>query len=72
MTTQTQSDLGNIFRILVATDTHLGHKERDPIRGDDSFVAFEEILQLAKSLDVDFLLHGGDLFDLNKPSRHTM
>lgn len=62
----------NIFRILVATDTHLGHKEKDPIRIDDSFIVFDEILQLALSLNVDFLLHAGDLFDLHKPSRSTL
>jgi double-strand break repair protein MRE11 len=33
------------FRILVATDIHLGYKERDPVRGEDSFKAFEEVLK---------------------------
>lgn len=70
--TQTQTDAGNIFRIFIATDTHLGHKEKDPVRGNDSFVVFEEILRLALSLNADFVLHGGDLFDLHKPSRSTM
>lgn len=32
------------MRMLVATDSHLGFMERDPIRGADSFAAFEEIL----------------------------
>jgi double-strand break repair protein MRE11 len=32
---------------LVATDNHLGYLEKDPIRGEDSFVTFEEILQTA-------------------------
>ncbi len=36
------------LRIMIATDTHLGYAERDPIRGNDSFAAFEEILLLAK------------------------
>ena len=37
----------NIFRILIATDNHLGYAERDPIRGEDSFVTFREILKIA-------------------------
>ena len=32
---------------MVATDNHLGYMEKDPIRGNDSFVSFEEILQCA-------------------------
>ncbi|XP_050701729.1 double-strand break repair protein MRE11-like [Eriocheir sinensis] len=58
------------FRILVATDTHLGYAEKHPERGNDSFVAFEEVLQMAVEHAVDFILLGGDLFHENKPSRH--
>jgi len=36
------------LRIMVSTDNHLGFAERDPIRGLDSFAAFEEVLMLAK------------------------
>ncbi len=42
----------NTFRILIATDNHLGYLERDPIRGNDSFVAFEEVLRCAKEKQV--------------------
>jgi hypothetical protein len=38
----------NLFRILIATDNHLGAHERDPIRKNDSFIAFREILETAK------------------------
>lgn len=62
----------NIFRILVASDVHLGFMENDLIRGNDSFVTFEEILTIARDENVDFILHGGDLFHENKPSRHTL
>ena len=51
------------IRFLVATDIHLGHKEKHPIRSDDSFNALEEILTIANNSEVDFLLLGGDLFD---------
>ena len=60
---------GNIFRILIATDIHLGYDEKDTIKGNDSLVTFEEVLENAKNLNVDFVLLGGDLFHDNKPSR---
>ncbi|CAB0002214.1 unnamed protein product [Nesidiocoris tenuis] len=59
----------DIFKILVATDIHLGVHEKDPIRGDDSFNTFEEILLTAKEKDVDFILLGGDLFHDSKPTQ---
>ena len=62
----------DILRILVATDNHLGFMERDPIRGEDSFSAFEEILSTSKDKKVDFVLFAGDMFHENKPSRNTM
>eukprot|EP01062_Namystynia_karyoxenos_P066901 TRINITY_DN60822_c0_g1_i1.p1 TRINITY_DN60822_c0_g1~~TRINITY_DN60822_c0_g1_i1.p1 ORF type:complete len:691 (+),score=275.74 TRINITY_DN60822_c0_g1_i1:100-2172(+) len=60
------------IRILVATDNHLGAFEKSPVRRDDAFVTFEEILIKARELEVDFLLLGGDLFDENKPSHVTL
>ncbi|ETO29756.1 hypothetical protein RFI_07363 [Reticulomyxa filosa] len=59
------------FRILIVTDTHLGHLENDPIRRYDSFRAFDEALSIGQKYNVDFVLHGGDLFDKNCPSRFT-
>ncbi|UKK02823.2 hypothetical protein MACK_002920 [Theileria orientalis] len=60
------------IKILVFTDTHLGFKEEDTYRANDSMNTFEELLYLAKNLDVDLILHSGDLFDKNVPSRSTM
>jgi double-strand break repair protein MRE11 len=60
------------IRILVATDNHVGYEERHPIRGDDSWKAFHEIMCLAKERDVDLVLLAGDLFHDNKPSRKSM
>ncbi|KAJ3149384.1 Double-strand break repair protein mre11a [Geranomyces variabilis] len=57
------------FRILLATDNHLGYMEKDPVRANDSFNAFEEVLKIARKHAVDFILLGGDLFHENKPSR---
>ncbi|KAM5181167.1 double-strand break repair protein MRE11 [Mantella aurantiaca] len=65
-------DDDDTFKILVATDIHLGYMEKDAVRGNDTFVTFDEILRLAKDNEVDFLLLGGDLFHDNKPSRKTL
>ena len=60
------------FRIMISTDNHLGYMELDPIRGEDSFHSFREMLEAAKANQVDFVLLGGDLFHDNKPSRSTL
>ncbi|PWW71937.1 DNA repair exonuclease [Tuber magnatum] len=62
----------NTLRILIATDSHVGYNERDPIRGDDSWKTFDEVMSLAKDRDVDMVLLSGDLFHDNKPSRKAM
>ncbi|KAK5802053.1 Mre11 DNA-binding presumed domain-containing protein [Linnemannia elongata] len=69
---QGEGEEQDTFSILVATDNHLGYLEKDPVRGDDSFKAFEEILKLAAESEVDMILLGGDLFHDNKPSRKTL
>lgn len=40
------------FKILVATDIHLGYLEKDAIRGNDTFATFEEIMMCAKQNEV--------------------
>ncbi|KAK7420586.1 meiotic recombination [Neonectria magnoliae] len=60
------------IRILVATDNHVGFEERDAIRKDDSWRTFDEILNLARTEDVDMVLLAGDLFHDNKPSRKSL
>ena len=62
----------SVLRILVATDNHLGYLEKDPVRGNDSFDAFEQILQYGQEYNVDMMVLGGDLFHDNKPSRKTL
>ncbi|PVV04997.1 hypothetical protein BB560_000482 [Smittium megazygosporum] len=60
------------IRILIATDNHLGYLEKDPVRSLDSFYAFEEIFQLAKIKNADFVFLCGDIFHINQPSRTCM
>ncbi|CAG9317436.1 unnamed protein product [Blepharisma stoltei] len=63
---------GDIFRIMIATDNHLGYYERDQVRKDDSFRAVEEVLSKSLSENVDFLLLGGDLFHEHNPTKYTL
>ncbi|XP_055324860.1 double-strand break repair protein MRE11-like [Sitodiplosis mosellana] len=65
-------DPEDCFKILLATDIHLGYKEKDEIIGKDSFVTFAEILQHAKQREVDFILLGGDLFHDTNPSKEAL
>jgi double-strand break repair protein MRE11 len=65
-------DPENTLKILITTDNHLGYMEKDPERGEDSFIAFEEALEIAQAENVDFVLLGGDLFHENKPSRDCL
>ncbi|CAK8990510.1 Double-strand break repair protein MRE11, partial [Durusdinium trenchii] len=60
---------GDTLRILVLTDTHVGFNEKDKVRSKDSINTLEEALQVGKSSQADLILHGGDLFHDNKPSR---
>ncbi|KAB8342826.1 hypothetical protein FH972_022424 [Carpinus fangiana] len=60
------------IRILISTDNHVGYNERDPVRGDDSWKTFHEVMCLAKERDVDLVLLAGDLFHENNPSRKSM
>ena len=69
----THRDMDNeVLKILIHTDTHLGYMERDPHRLQDSFASFEEALMNAKDKKCDLVIHAGDMFHENKPSRQTM
>lgn len=57
------------LRILLATDIHLGYAEKHPIKTDDSFITFDEVLSIGVKEKVDMVLLGGDLYHENKPSR---
>lgn len=46
----------------MATDSHVGYEERDPIRKDDSWKSFDEVMQLAKAQDVGRLSFVFDSF----------
>lgn len=64
-------DSSDIFNIMITTDNHLGFKENDRVRQNDSFYSFEEALKIASKANLDFMVMGGDLFHDHKPSRKT-
>ena len=69
---QQEEEEDSVMKILLSTDNHLGYLERDAVRGNDSFAAFEEVLSLARLHKADMVLLSGDLFHDNKPSRMTL
>ncbi|XP_049927028.1 double-strand break repair protein MRE11 [Epinephelus moara] len=72
MSSESTLDDDDTFKILIATDIHLGYLEKDAIRGNDTYNTLDEILKCAKTNQVDFILLGGDLFHENKPSRRCL
>ncbi|EDR28118.1 double-strand break repair protein MRE11A, putative [Entamoeba dispar SAW760] len=62
----------NTFKILICSDTHLGAGEKSHCLNDDCYLAFEEILQQANQEDVDLILHSGDFFDDQNPSKYCL
>jgi len=60
------------MKILITSDNHLGYKETDTIRKNDSFITFDEVLQIGVSNNVDLILQVGDLFHDNRPSRYCI
>ncbi|XP_076459909.1 double-strand break repair protein MRE11-like [Babylonia areolata] len=60
------------FKILLATDVHLGYKHDDEVMAEDSMNTFKEVLEIAQDKEVDFVLLGGDLFHHNNPPREIL
>lgn len=60
------------IRILLTTDNHVGYLDSDPIRGNDSWITFQEITRLARTHDVDMIVQGGDLFHVSRPSKKAL
>lgn len=71
-TMEASQEVDSTVRILIASDNHIGFAERDPVRGEDSYNSFREVLEIARAEDVDMVLLAGDLFHENKPSRKSM
>jgi len=57
------------IRILHTADTHLGYRQyHSEVRRQDFFKAFEVVIQDAVDMQVDAVVHAGDLFDSRNPT----
>ncbi len=63
------------MRLLYLSDTHI-QRGRPARRKDDFFKAllkkFTEVVSLCRKLEVDYVIHGGDLFDQPKPDQGSI
>ena len=67
-----ERDEANTMRVLLVTDTHLGFQEDNEELGEDSYAALQEALEIARASGADFVLHSGDMFHNNRPSRQCL
>ncbi len=57
------------IRILHTADTHLGYRQyHNEVRRQDFFKAFEVVINDAVEMQVDAVVHAGDLFDSRNPT----
>ncbi|MCQ1536876.1 exonuclease SbcCD subunit D [Methanosarcina sp. KYL-1] len=57
------------IRILHTADTHLGYRQyHSEVRRKDFFDAFEAVIKDAIEMQVDAVVHAGDLFDSRNPT----
>ena len=57
------------IRIIHTADTHLGYKQyHSEVRRKDFFDAFEVVINDAVEMQVDAVVHAGDLFDSRNPT----
>ncbi|MGD2109606.1 MAG: metallophosphoesterase [Phycisphaerae bacterium] len=70
--------MGKSVRILHTADSHIGAelvirpRHSRPRRGDDFIASFRRVLARACELDVDLVVHAGDLFDRSRPSARAL
>ena len=56
-------------RVIHTGDTHIGYRQyHSPDRQADFFAAFEQVIDDAIDLDVDAIVHAGDLFHNTRPA----
>lgn len=61
--------MGEEIRLIHTADTHIGYRQyHSDIRRQDFLKAFENIINDAIEMDVDAILHAGDLFDSRNPT----
>ena len=66
------SDEAHVFKLAISASNFLGFLPHHPIRKNDSFEAFEEILKKARNCNADLLVLGGNLFAESSPSQEIL
>ena len=70
--------MSQALRILHTADSHIGAdlparpRLATPRRGDDFVSSFRRVIHRAFELDVDLVIHSGDLFNRSKPSSRAL
>jgi len=70
--------MSRALRILHTADSHIGAalparpRHTRPRRGDDFVASFRRALQRAFELNVDLVIHSGDLFNRSRPSSRAL
>ncbi len=59
------------MKLLLLSDTHIGFG-RGTERRDDATIAFQEIMERAREMEVDAVLFAGDMFNTSLPSSESM
>lgn len=58
-----------MIKIIHTADTHLGYKQyQSDVRKRDFFDSFDQIINEAIELNIDAVIHAGDLFDTRTPT----
>ncbi|NHJ48563.1 MAG: hypothetical protein FK733_12330 [Asgard group archaeon] len=65
------------MRCLAIADTHLGYQagktaEARKFMYNQMFSVFSDVLDIAREKKVDYVLHGGDIFNRSKPPKKTI
>ena len=55
------------------SDTHLGYRQYGKVERERDFAAaFQNIIEKIIDLDVDFVIHSGDLFETPRPTTDAL
>lgn len=66
------TDETHVFKLAVSSNNFLGFSSSHPIRKNDCFDVFDEVLKRCRFLNVDVLTLGGNLFDQASPSQEVL
>ena len=68
--------MNKAMKIIALADTHFGHRMGRPVEGmypsvEAKFTAFRKMIEFAKQIKADAILHCGDVFDMPNPPQEV-